>query len=170
MMVRFILVSFALLWSHITWAQINQQNLIGKWQTRMVIGEDGDSSLNFNNIPNLREEMVKETLGYMTEAGMSYSEEDSLNLVADVTAELMSIFETTYHFKKMNELVLKTFQNRDTETPVSLVGQYTLDEGSGKLVMTVNNSPATLMIMNLSGNSMTAKDEAGSVIVFERIE
>lgn len=151
-------------------AQISQQALIGKWHTRMVIGENGDSSLHYGNIPTLRDEMVKETLGYMTESGMAYTEEDSLTLVNDVTGELMTIFETVYQYKPMNELVLKTFQNRDINMPVSLVGQYELDEESGKLVMTVHNSPATLMIIKLDNQSMTARDEAGNVVVFEKVE
>lgn len=169
-MVKYLLLCRVIICGNFALAQISQEKLEGKWQTRMVIGEDGDSSLNFSNIPTLRDEMVKETLGYMTASGMSYTTEDSLVLVDDVNSELMTIFETTYQFKQMNELVLKTFQERELSKPISLVGQYSLDESTGKLVMTVNNSPATLMIKSISNQTMTAKDEAGSVIVFERIE
>jgi hypothetical protein len=169
-MVKYLLLFCVITCSHVALAQISQEQLLGRWQARMVIGEDGDSSLNFSNIQKLRDEMVKETLGQMTASGMSYTTEDSLALVDDMNSELMTIFETTYQFKQMDVLVLKTFQERDLSKPVSMVGQYHLDESTGKLVMTVNNSPATLMIKSISHSAMTAKDEAGNLIVFERIE
>lgn len=169
-MFRFVLASILLFYVFNAQAQFLEENLLGKWQSRVVMSPDGDSSLSFYRKEALMQEMIKEELDYMIQTYGEYKAEDSINIAQQVSNMLMMIFETTYYFRRGDELVLYSWKNRDPEQPVSLVGQFSLNTETGKLRLSINNDPTTMTLLSLERNQMVARDEAGNIVTFVRVE
>ena len=170
MPLRLLLFVLCLSSSLFVFGQVPVESLYGKWQTRQVVSADGDSSYNYYKRDSLKMLLVEEELQSARDENIPYGQDDSIRLTKQIEDMLTVMFETTYHFKENNVLTLNTFTFQEGNEAVTVDGSYTYNAVEKSLILTVNNSPLPLLILEMSGNTLVVNDDKGNKIYFVKVE
>jgi hypothetical protein len=170
MPLRLLLFMLCLSTSTLAFGQVSVESFFGKWQTRQVVSADGDSSYNYYKRDSLRMLLIEEELQSARNENIPYGQEDSIRLTQQIEDMLTVMFETTYHFKENNLLTLNTYSFQGGKKAVVVDGSYTYNAAEKSLLLTVNNSPLPLFILEMNGNSMVVNDDKGNKIYFAKVE
>ena len=167
---RLLLLMLCLSAFQMAFGQVPVESFYGKWQTRQVVSAEGDSSYNYYQRDSLRMLLVEEELQSAREENIPYGQDDSIRLTQQIEDMLTVMFETTYQFKQNNVLTLFSFTFQEGKKDMIVDGSYNYDAAEKSLILSINNNPLPLFLLDISQDTMIVNDDKGNKIYFVRVE